>query len=355
MFETLKSYFSISGGYDKTKFLTGFRAYAAIGVMLIHAGGAGLRGLGGDLGDKIVDFGKYGVIVFFVLSAFTIINSIDHTKNFTYFKYLIRRLFRILPLYFIVLYFVIFILGNAGLNEEKVKMFLASISFYNLFNIYFRNAILNVEWTIPIEVFFYLIIPFIFYFISRGLRYQKLINLILIGALISMFSIGFAILPYFNSDNYQILLQYSVERYAFTYVCGIALYFILKRFDTFKTTSLSLVLLLVTFVGYILLFSDNGFANVIFVTLWTVFLIIVCFGGTTLGKVLFENRIIQFLGTISYSMYLTHFVILNYLPQYSNKTFLFIVLLAVTIVISTITYYLVEAPFIIIGKNLTSR
>ena len=50
-----------------TLFLTGLRGYSALAVFLIHSGGGGLRSLG-EWGNKLVDFGKYGVISFFVLS-----------------------------------------------------------------------------------------------------------------------------------------------------------------------------------------------------------------------------------------------------------------------------------------------
>ena len=50
--------------YGSTSFITGIRAFAAMAVVLIHAGGAGLRNLG-SFGNNIVNFGQAGVYVFF--------------------------------------------------------------------------------------------------------------------------------------------------------------------------------------------------------------------------------------------------------------------------------------------------
>ena len=57
------------------------RAWAALGVMLIHSGGAGLRDLG-VFGNRIADFGSSGVYAFFVISDFCVCYSYLNAKNY---------------------------------------------------------------------------------------------------------------------------------------------------------------------------------------------------------------------------------------------------------------------------------
>ncbi|MBK9322819.1 MAG: acyltransferase family protein [Bdellovibrionaceae bacterium] len=76
--------------FEDTAYLTGLRGYAALAVFFIHSGGAGLRqvdafGEGArSLLNRLVDFGKYGVVVFFVLSAYTIAMSLDRDDTVDY-------------------------------------------------------------------------------------------------------------------------------------------------------------------------------------------------------------------------------------------------------------------------------
>jgi peptidoglycan/LPS O-acetylase OafA/YrhL len=57
--------------YGGTEFITGLRAIAVFLVFLIHSGGGGLREVSEFL-NTFVNFGKYGVQIFFVISGFTI-------------------------------------------------------------------------------------------------------------------------------------------------------------------------------------------------------------------------------------------------------------------------------------------
>ena len=127
--------------FNSTKYITGLRAYAALSVYLIHSGGFGLRELS-VFTNRIVDFGKFWVTVFFVLSAFTICMSIDKSDKFEFRKYLIRRFFRVAPLYYAVL-IVGFLLGGSDYYlklfnvENNFSSLLLHFSFLNFF--YYKN------------------------------------------------------------------------------------------------------------------------------------------------------------------------------------------------------------------------
>ena len=112
--------------YGDTNFITGMRAYAALAVVLIHTGGGGLREFG-LLGNNFVDFCKTGVIVFFAISGFSVADSYKRSKGYT--QYLLKRLFRIAPLYYFWIFFcVIFSTGEITLHE----VFWSNIGQYSL-------------------------------------------------------------------------------------------------------------------------------------------------------------------------------------------------------------------------------
>ena len=82
---------------------------------------------------------------------------------------------------------------------------------------------------------------------------------------------------------------------------------------------------------------------------------------------IFKNRILAFIGKISYSAYFVHFAVLSTLARIgivdfcstSTKVFAltnmgirFLIVLALVVAISTITHYLIEVPMQNLGKKL---
>jgi peptidoglycan/LPS O-acetylase OafA/YrhL len=150
-------------GYGETNFVTGMRGLAVLGVILIHSGGGGLRGLGAA-SNHLVDFGATGVVAFFVISGFSVAASWE--KNPRFIPYLIQRFFRIAPLYYICLWATI--AGGLTATYWQEYFSLPSIDFRNIFlhlsflswtDYRITNSILGVEWTLSIEFFWYLLIP----------------------------------------------------------------------------------------------------------------------------------------------------------------------------------------------------
>ena len=156
--------------YGDTTFITGLRGFAILGVVLIHTGGAGLRDLG-IIGHNIVDLGSTGVYVFFVISGFAVTHSYKISKG--YWSYISKRLWRLVPLYYFWLF--VYVLFWSKSNNPCLYDGLNFI--YNIFlHIFFigyldyrmANPILNVEWSLFVEFFWYFMIPFLIYFINNS-------------------------------------------------------------------------------------------------------------------------------------------------------------------------------------------
>jgi len=343
---------TISLAMKKIDFITGLRGYSAFGVFLIHAGGMGLREYS-RFTNGLVDLGRLGVISFFVLSAFTICMSIDKDR-FSFKDYMLKRCLRILPLYYVAILVGTY-LGGA---EYYRNMFhttpgyslLSHMTFANIFDYRYQNDILGVEWTIPVEFFYYFLIPIVF-FTSKGRPALMLIYLLAAGAL------SINILTYFSQiyhrDYIDIIYTLSFQRYAFCFAFGIFLYSIRNTIPKSKLNGLAILALILVLLNYV--YIDLTY-QAFFVTFWVGVLVLFCLPGSWVSKILFENKIIVFLGEISYSLYLTHAIVLALVFKHFDNSVPFQFLaLAITIAVSTFTYFAIEKPFINLGKRLTTK
>lgn len=335
----------------QTEFITGLRGYAALGVFFIHANGFGLRELNPYL-NRFVDFGKYGVVAFFVISAFTISKSLEAASEFDFFRYLLRRFLRVAPMYYLALIIAFFLGGNFFYSEQfNVENDFISLiwhgSFFNWIDIKYQNNLIGIEWSVPIEFFFYLVIP-LFYFLFRKSNEAIIISLIISG----LFS-SFGYLIYRSSDFPYEAFHWSLIKYFFSFIFGIAIYLIFKSdwdyFEKYKYPNILFILFSLSYLAYIV----SGFSYPdFFTTLFVGFIILACKQKSFISCLMFENRFIIFIGNISYSIYLTHMLLFHHASRYLtvfNNPF---VVLFTTLMISSCTYFLIEKPFIKLGKKI---
>lgn len=85
---------SIIRRYGDTDFVTGLRCDAILMVLLVHTGAFSEFGA---IGQSVTDNGKFGVQIFFVIAGFTIYQNVSTSD---YNQYLIRRIFRVVPVYY---------------------------------------------------------------------------------------------------------------------------------------------------------------------------------------------------------------------------------------------------------------
>lgn len=114
--------------YADTNFITGLRAIAILLVFFTHSGGGGIN----PLFNSFVEFGKYGVQVFFVISGFSIFYQFFE-RNYTFKKFLIIRVIRISLVYLplICLVYLYFLLTQNTLNPWADILNHGQISFTN--------------------------------------------------------------------------------------------------------------------------------------------------------------------------------------------------------------------------------
>lgn len=335
--------------YQSTNFITGLRGIAIMMVFLIHAGGEFRQY--SDIANRIVDLGKYGVEIFFVISGFTIFYQFFE-RNYSFKKFLTLRIVRISIPYFPII-LLLFLAVNLELESQNIYAIQydnGDISFLNLllhmlyinyFDVSYANSIIGVEWTLSIEVFYYLFFGYLIYksylnrYISKNLK-------LFIGLFI--LSISIALLSKLKYIDIN-LASWLPFKYGYMFLLGGIAYFIRKKLSELYTTKKlkklsNIILLLVVFmfstfmIGVFL--PNSTTVNELFFNILTFILIIFTRDDAILSKIL-TNKIIIFLGSISFSFYLLHILVIEYL-SFNN----FFYSLIVSIAISFIWYFIFE-------------
>lgn len=352
-----------------TLYLTGLRGYSALAIYITHGGVKGLS----QYWDKFVGFGKYGVISFFVLSAFTLSMSIDRKSKFNYRDYLLRRFARILPMYYICIFIFWLSGGNKyyqemfTINTHDIKDLIYHLSFVNLWNLRYQNTIIAVEWTIPIEMITYFIIPTLFFYLMRSTFIYGFLALAL-SVIISIYN-G----PIHPDEFNGLSVHWAMETYLYCFIVGILGYKLykldkLKSFfekinaDIFVCFLLGLLVCLCIYGDYLHsnlqdylrsispLYAYHGGASLVEQLLtFLILILILTLSQASYSKIFFENKIIVLLGKISFPFYLLHFPILHslYLANLNLSDFQFsFVALCIVFFTAYLCHIIIEKPFL---------
>jgi len=343
--------------YGDTNFLTGMRAYAAIAVVLTHAGGGGLLTLG-EMGKRLVDFGGQGVAVFFVISGYSVSSSFIHSKGFG--DYINKRFWRIAPLYYFWIVVAI-LMGTTAIswqikNEVSLDMYnlFMHITFLSCLDYRIAPTLLGVDWTLSIEMFWYFLVPALLLW-AKGLG--RLIAIMVGSSLIYILVLtGRSLLPLSDEDAIQVV-HWSPFPYMIAFCLGIVAFRLRElSYDFARWGNVALVFLLLILLIYLLIPISivNHTKNLFFMG---ASFILILFGsmGNKSFRLIFANRVILLLGTLSYGIYLSHMTVLGIMGQVfaeNNLALIFLLTLSISIVVSTFAYYVIELNGSKVGQYL---
>ena len=154
--------------YNHFGFIDALRGYAILAVMAVHASQTSPSLIG--VGRKFLDQGARGVQLFFVASALTLTMS-WHSRNDGVVRFYLRRLFRIVPMFWLGIIFFVWLDGFGpryfapnGIGENHV---LLTTLFLNGWHPEYITSVVSGGWSIVVEMTFYLIFPALVYLI-RG-------------------------------------------------------------------------------------------------------------------------------------------------------------------------------------------
>jgi peptidoglycan/LPS O-acetylase OafA/YrhL len=159
--------------------LDGLRGLAILLVLLFHECIIRPVGLPDRIFARVFGFGWCGVDLFFVLSGFLITGILLDTKSADGYlrNFYARRILRIFPLYYGVLFFSLVLLplmhhakvanfGRIAGDEIWYWLYLSNFSIARAHAM--RHGILDVSWSLAIEEQFYLVWPLLVLLLSRN-------------------------------------------------------------------------------------------------------------------------------------------------------------------------------------------
>jgi peptidoglycan/LPS O-acetylase OafA/YrhL len=349
--------------------LTPLRGFAALMVVVFHF--EELLGRFVNAGDSMFIRKSYLMVdLFFIMSGFIIFHvyNKDFQSNIdkhSFGKFLRARFARIYPLHFFMLLIsivIIFITGiNPVFNPAAIPTHLFLLQSFGIHKIFTLNV---PSWSISAEWWAYMIFPVIVVCLYK----RKWLTIGCSGILIvAAYSSIMYLLPRTNPFNPSVPVPHNLDStfdYGFLrglagFLTGVILYTFYQLHhikNIFKKDILSLL----SFIAVIAA-MHFGINDGLHIPLFA--LLILSFASNS-GYVtkLCNNRVLQYLGDISYSIYMTQLIILFFvpiiieasgitIPKIADKTFAFstgilycLFILVLSVVFSSLTYYKIEVP-----------
>lgn len=342
--------------------LNGLRAIASLAVVFSHLTlelekfNLSPYLLGKNASGKPMSYqlASHGVTIFFVLSGFLITYLIqlekEKTNTIAIKKFYLRRILRIWPLYY--LYFILAIITTVVFSYDFNS---SSILFYVLFtaNVPFimnmSLPFLHHYWSIGVEEQFYLFWPWLNKLIDKNLI-KKILLLIIIINVIRI--VIWLVMPYT-----QLAIATLVNRFDCMMIGGVGAFYFKKNNLLFMKIVDNKISQSIAF-SILLLVGLNSFHINSIIDTWLLSLVALTL---IVGQINVKNRIVNldttifnFLGKISYGVYVYHPLIIFYLSfllkdvaltSFSKYIVVYASVFGVTILISYISFEYFEKWF----------
>jgi len=374
---------------ERLYFIDALRGIAALCIFIYHIYGT-IGGITGwsypvhILPERFIDLTLAGIPLFFIISAFTLYLSLDAKsgEKRRSAKFYLRRFFRIAPLFYILLIYVL--LDELILQKGTVSWLEALANFTFTFNLvpYYSSSLFSDGWTVGVEMLFYLILPLIFMRVNNIWRsFILFIGIYWISVACRMFLGTIVGEDIMMSTNYDF---YNFFHWSYIFPAGIICYMIYKFYlpklrDEYRTPIalgmmlLSLIILFIFINNYPLsmalyeIYEPLGGLTSL-QSMSTVAFVLLVLSLSLSPNRFIVNRFTRFLGMISYSLYLVHPFLVDALkPTYSyiydhtlystDLSLLSCIFLTslIALPVSLLIYHLIESAGIKLGKKVISR
>lgn len=296
-----------------------------------------------------------GVKIFFLISGYLIMKSYIRDSNLV--RYFVRRFFRIIPGLIGVVLFSVLIVGplftsldlQDYFHDSLITVYLKNIFLFITYNLpgvftenIYPNAVNGSLWSLPVEVFMYIVLPIIFILFSKVKKLPLVITLAIFAESVSIFRQimfpGLRIVVYgSNLVDWLALIPY--------FFVGMIYGFeeIKKHLNLQLGTALMLTALMLD------VSSIKGEVILFFVLPYFIFSF--AFADMPYFKNCFSKN------DYSYGMYLYGFVVqqmlVNKLAYLGLSLNVFMVISTVcTLILAMISWHLIEKPCQLLGKKI---
>ncbi|MGR5946083.1 acyltransferase family protein [Enterobacter sp. C4G1] len=353
----------------KIYFIEVLRGPAALLVVAYHITGIlmGAYSFWPGMGRDLFRNGNIGVDIFFMISGFIICYATRNKEDNYRSSFIIRRFFRIYPL-FIICLTIAWLTYNSGYDYlDYLHSATLMQNNYAGKAPFFGYNILYPAWTIAYEVMFY----FVFYFgMCINHKYRGFITAILLLMAMSTIQISFkgelSVHGHFSSYSpdmgvFSPPLTLLGSPLMLEFIIGMGCYYLYNTLKTSKNITVSLLFLTLSVIAISMMYfvdlnshgiTEKGIvAAAIFIPLML----------SEMTGMKLKSKVSRFFSDISYSLYLTHAMVLKYytiylkdigINDFPKGVLSFFSILAVCIVVAYIVHITVEKWFINIGKKI---
>lgn len=336
--------------------LDGLRGFAVILVLLGH-----LPRVGDNVFSTIIwkipqflHFAFMGVDIFFCLSGFLITRILLHSLEkgtFSFKNFWIKRIFRIFPIYYLTVFLVYFFIDKSHIQSL--------LFYYSNFDFAFNKDIhpMRHTWSLAVEEHYYLFVPIIIYFLSKRFLLKFFLYIIPVFVLSQVIYLAL-----YHPYDIKILDKISSIRFL---TLGFGSFLALKeaelkKFTKYKKTAYFIILFLFI-AGPLLRFLNLPvfyiigrfiFSGIISILFLSILVSNHYFNKNCITQDFFSSRVLKFFGKISYGIYLYHLPILflfgvSHMQNYEFVSLSkFILILSTIIIVSMISYEIIEKPML---------
>jgi peptidoglycan/LPS O-acetylase OafA/YrhL len=292
-----------------------------------------------------IPLGHLGVVIFFVLSGFLITrilflsaDEIHETKSSAWpkiIRFIYRRSLRIFPIYFILL-FIGLIFNISNFNELWPWLVSYTPNIYMMIKGQWMGTWDHL-WSLAVEEQYYLIFPYFILFFNKKNYLRLFIIMIIIGIMSRLYFYFFQ--THIMKENMYMINEVNTISVLDPFgIGGFLAYLYHYNLNLCKKLLLNSYMTLITLFIYILSLclsysSDYSYDNIYYIVLRTILASVFSFylignsifsTGSTMNLIL-ENKVIAYLGSISYGIYLYHNLVYNYYHLNGNTIWSYLI------------------------------
>lgn len=338
---------------ERLGYIDGLRGIAVLLVLLIHNKENVSLSYPATF-TNLIENGKYGVQLFYVISAYTIFLTYKK-EGHQFLNFFIKRFFRIFPLYCLAVF------TYSQILSSPTEGVLLNYFLLHAFSPKFINSVVPGGWSVGIEWVFYAIAPILIYKINTLNRsIWFLIGTLLISVL---FEGWFKTSVAYQNGYGASFLYFSLPNQLPVFALGVFTFNLLNTKNQellWRPSSLLLFsLLFLSFMVNYPLVHSHVFAGVFFMLFFII--------NSRYRFKLIDNGFLRFIGKLSFGMYLTQYLVIYIISSFNIhynpggninnilQFFIFyFIFFALTFSVSLPLYYLLELPMIKLGRRIIS-
>jgi peptidoglycan/LPS O-acetylase OafA/YrhL len=274
-------------------------------------------------------------------------------------SFYLRRMLRIFPLYYLIilLSFIFFFNSQTQFNYLPHLYFWGN--FETIIDGKWIGGLLSPLWTICIEEHFYLVAPIVIALLPvRSVKYFFI-------AVITFSIFSKAYFSFSNASNFFIINCHTLSKMDVIAMGGLlACIYSEKRIklDVSVFYLIALLILIAVLMSFVNFFDYSTASRAMFIKYlinipFLIFFCLFIFNENKLVEQFKRNKGLEYLGSISYGIYMYHFVAIYFLQKIffaesvSGKVVFVFLIAVITIAIAAVSYSYFEMPFLKIKKR----